>query len=34
MFEEACSPDSMICTATTVLYTPDDGRVGRPKHVE
>jgi len=38
-FEEACSPDSMICTrgcnyATKVLCTPDDGRDGRPKHVE
>ena len=35
-FEEACFPDSMIVpeAATTVLCTPDDGRDGRPKHVE
>ena len=35
-FEEARSPDSMICTkeaATTVLCTPDDGRDGRLGHV-
>ena len=35
MFVEACSPDSMIIpeAATIVLCTPDDGRDGRPKHV-
>ena len=35
-FEEACSPDSMICTSgcNYSLCTPDDGREGRPKHVE
>jgi len=25
---------SVLEAATTVLYTPDDGRDGRPKHVE
>ena len=36
LFEEACFPDSMICTrgCTAVLCTPDDGHDGRPKHVE
>ena len=42
IFEEACSPHSMICTRHYDLYqrlqlqlcTPDDGRDGRPKHVE
>jgi hypothetical protein len=35
-FEETCSPDciSVPQAATTVLCTPDDGRDGRPKHVE
>jgi hypothetical protein len=35
-FEEACSPDSMICTrgcSYSFMY-PDDGRDGSPKHVE
>jgi len=34
--EQACSPDNMSVpeAATTVLCTPDDGRDGRPKHVE
>ena len=36
-FEEACSPDSMICTRGcnySFMFTPDDGCDGRPKHVE
>ena len=34
--EDACFPDSMICTGgcNCSLCTPDDGRDGRPKHVE
>jgi len=31
-FEEACS--SVPEAATTILCIPDDGRDGRPKHVE